>query len=231
MEAIATIKRYEIKYILTKEQIPFLMSALKGHMEVDQYGKTSIASIYLDTPDDRLVRTSLEKPEYKEKIRVRSYGLATPNQNVFLELKRKSEGIVYKRRIQIPENHISDFLSGAEDEIRNDQISKEILYFKNFYHNLAPKILIIYDRVAYFSRDSDLRLTIDENPRYRLNDLNLHTSLDGEALLPDGGAILEIKAQDAIPLWLVAILSEGKIYQGSFSKVGEAYKKYAHLCA
>ena len=231
MEAINTMKRYEMKYILTKQQMLYLKDALKDHMEVDQYGKTSIASIYFDTPDDRLIRTSLEKPEYKEKIRLRSYGLAKPEQNVFLELKRKSEGIVYKRRIQMSEQNVISFLNNEDEEISDNQISKEIVYFKNYYHHLLPKILIIYDRVAYFDKNSDLRVTIDENPRYRLKDLNLHTSMEGESLLNDGGAILEIKAQDSIPLWLTAILSQGKIYQGSFSKVGEAYKKCARLYA
>ena len=225
MEAIKTMKRYEIKYILSREQISYLISALQGHMEVDQYGKTSIASIYFDTPDDRLIRTSIEKPAFKEKIRARSYGLAKTNQPVFLELKRKADGIVYKRRVQIKEEDLPSFFESAQKVDRNDQIGKEILYFKTYYHNLRPKILIIYDRVAYFQKDSDLRLTIDENPRYRLKDLNLHTSLDGEPLLADGGGILEIKVQDAMPLWLTSILSAGKIYRGSFSKVGEAYKK------
>jgi len=231
MEAINTMKRYEMKYILSEQQMLYLKAALKDHMEVDQYGKTSIASIYFDTPDDRLIRASLEKPEYKEKIRLRSYGLVKPEENVFLELKRKSEGIVYKRRIQMSEKNVISFLTNNNEELTNDQISKEIIYFKNYYRHLLPKILIIYDRVAYFDKNSDLRVTIDENPRYRLKDLNLHTSMEGESLLNDGGAILEIKAQDSIPLWLTSILSEGKIYQGSFSKVGEAYKKCVHLYA
>ena len=130
MEAIKTMKRYEIKYILSREQISYLVSALQGHMEVDQYGKTSIASIYFDTPDDRLIRTSIEKPTFKEKIRARSYGLAKPNQPVFLELKRKADGIVYKRRVQIKEEDLPSFFESAQKVDRNDQIGKEILYFK-----------------------------------------------------------------------------------------------------
>lgn len=220
---ILTMNRVEMKYVLTNAQLCYLKSALDSYMKVDQYGKTSIASLYYDTPDYRLIRTSLEKPEYKEKIRLRSYGLANEQTKVFLELKRKVSGLVYKRRIALKEKDATSILDG--DLYNDEQISKEIMYFSNYYKNLVPAFLIIYDRVAYFDPNSDLRLTIDENPRYRTNELNLHTSLDGTPLLENGGAILEIKVQGAMPLWLTKILSDGGIYQRSFSKVGEAYKK------
>ena len=218
------MQRRELKYILTRSQLAYLKIALKGFMEVDQYGKTSIASLYFDTPDYRLVRTSLERPEYKEKIRLRSYGLANKDSTVYLELKRKVTGLVYKRRISIKEEKV-DYLNDGEVSVGDNQISREISYFCSYYQNLSPAFLIVYDRTAYVDRNSDLRLTIDESPRYRVDNLNLHTCLEGEKLLDNGGAILEIKVQQAIPLWLARILSEGKIYQSSFSKVGEAYKK------
>ena len=97
--------------------------------------------------------------------------------------------------------------------------------FRDYYDTLIPACLIIYDRVAYFEPDGDLRLTIDFNPRYRFDNLNLDTSMEGISLLPEGGAILEVKVQDAFPLWLSKILDEGKIYKASFSKYGEAYKQ------
>lgn len=225
MDAIVTMKRYEVKYILNKEQLDYLREALVGHMEIDQYGKTSIASIYYDTPDYRLIRTSIEKPDFKEKVRLRSYGLAKVGSNVFLELKRKAYGIVYKRRVVTTEDSVNRFFNYDGIITADGQIAREISYFRDYYHTLTPAILIIYDRVAYFEPDGDLRLTIDENPRYRTKDLDLHTSMDGELLLPEGSAILEIKVQQAMPLWLTSILSKGKIYKGSFSKVGEAFKK------
>ena len=224
MEIINTMKRYEMKYILSKEQLGYLKEALQSHMHIDQYGKTSIASIYFDTPDYRLVRTSIEKPSFKEKVRLRSYGLAKNNDDVFLEIKRKADNIVYKRRIAIKEEAAEQFLSKQSALSSNDQITKEIMYFNSFYKDLVPSIMIIYDRTAYEEINGDLRLTIDENPRYRLDHLDLHTSLEGTPLLNEGEAILEIKVQEAMPLWLVSILSKGKIYQSSFSKVGEAYK-------
>ena len=223
-DTILAMQRSEIKYILTKEQLEYFKNALVGHMEIDQYGKTSIESLYLDTPDYRLIRTSIEKPAYKEKIRIRSYGLADKDTTVYLEIKRKSCGLVYKRRIPIKE-YQTDLIYENHEVMENSQIAKEINYFVQFYKELKPALLIIYDRVAYFEPDSDLRLTIDENPRYRTDNLTLHSSLEGEPLLENGGAILEIKVQESMPLWLIEILSKGKIYKSSFSKVGTAYQK------
>lgn len=224
-DAISVMKRYEIKYILNKEQILFLTENLKSYMEVDKYGKTSIASLYYDTSDYRLIRESVEKNNYKEKIRIRSYGLNKEGMPLYLELKRKVSGIVYKRRIETNEKEINDFFQNKSNIFAKNQIGKEITYFRDFYNSLIPACLIIYDRVAYFEKNGDLRLTIDHNPRYRVNDLNLSTSLDGISLLPEGYAILEVKVQDSIPLWLCNILSKGKIYKNSFSKYGEAYKR------
>lgn len=222
-DVISVMQRYEIKYVLNKEQVKFLVENLKGYMEVDEYGLTSIASLYYDTKNYRLVRESIEKPEFKEKLRLRSYGLANDLRPVYLELKRKAYGIVYKRRIQTELNSVNKYINN-EYECKS-QIEKEISYFSSFYGDLEPKCLIIYDRVAYKENNGDLRLTIDYNPRYRLDNLNLNTSMDGISLLNEGDAILEVKAQDSIPLWLSNILDKGKIYQGSFSKYGEAYKR------
>ena len=224
---ITTMKRVEMKYILNAEQLDYLQEALKGHMEVDQYGLTSIASLYFDTPNHRLVRNSIEKPLFKEKIRLRSYGLAKENSKVYLELKRKTEKIVYKRRITTTQLEVEDFLNDYLDY--EGQIGKELNFFRDQYKELVPSFLIIYDRLAYYEPNGNLRLTIDQNPRYRVKDLNLSTSLEGNSLLPKGRAILEIKVQEAMPLWLVRILNEGKIYQSSFSKVGEAYKREMSL--
>ena len=224
---IAVMKRYEFKYIVTAEQRHFLEQRLEGHMKIDKYGITSIASLYYDTMDYRLIRTSIEKPPYKEKIRLRSYGLATDESPVFLELKRKYDGIVYKRRVQSTIPFVEGFFAREGDIPANGQIAREISYFRDYYGTLVPAILIIYDRAAYFEPGGDLRLTLDANPRYRVDDLNLTSSMEGMPLLPEGSSILEIKVQGAMPLWLCHILDEGKIYKTTFSKIGEAYKKQA----
>lgn len=224
---IVVMKRYELKYILNAHQTQYLKEKLVGHMQLDKYGLTSIASLYYDTPDYRLIRASIEKPPFKEKIRLRSYGLATEESTVFLELKRKTEGIVYKRRVSTTIPAVKAFFAGDGEICADGQIAREISYFRDYYGNLVPACLIIYDRNAYFEPDGDLRLTIDHNPRYRVQDLNLTTSMQGISLLPEGSTVLEIKVQQAMPLWLSRILADGCIYKGSFSKYGEAYKQQA----
>ena len=223
------MQRYELKYVLSKEQVEFLRKMLVNHMEVDEYGMTSIASLYYDTPDYRLIRESIENGGYKEKIRLRSYGLAKENGPVFLELKRKYDKVVYKRRIKSTESDVNAFFNRDEALCANGQIAKEISYFRDYYRTLVPACLIIYDRVAYFEPNGDLRLTIDYNPRYRLHDLNLTTSMEGTSLLKEGEAILEIKVHGSIPLWLTHILDAGNIKKSSFSKYGTAYKQQMHM--
>ena len=225
--AIQVMKRYELKYLLDRGQTAFLVSCLKGRMEPDRYGMTSIASLYYDTPDFRLIRASLEKPAFKEKIRLRSYGIATEESPVFLELKRKASGIVYKRRVQATLPEVRRFFAGENGLLDDRQIGRELEWFRDCYDPLRPACLIIYDRVAYFEPGGDLRLTIDFNPRCRMDDMDLTGPMDGTPLRPDGDTILEIKVQEAMPLWLTAILDEGQIYKSSFSKYGEAYRQFS----
>ena len=225
MMAIEVMQRVEMKYLLNKEQTKILQEGLKGHMEVDQYGKTSIASLYYDTPTFQLIRTSEEKPLFKEKMRLRSYGLATEDTPVYLEIKRKAFGVVYKRRVETRVSVAQKFFQGEEDMSKGGQINREITAFRDNYKTLIPTCLIIYDRTAYYEPDGDLRLTIDENPRYRTEDLTLTRSMDGISLLEEGWTIVEIKVQEAIPLWLAEILSRARVSKGSFSKYGEAYRQ------
>lgn len=222
---IVVMKRYERKYIMSPEQTAYFKEAVSDYMRIDKFGLTSIASLYYDTPNYRLIRASVEKPLFKEKIRLRSYGIATDSSPVFLELKRKAYGIVYKRRVQSTIPLVKKFFDGEGDICAGGQINREITTFRDYYQTLVPACMIIYDRVAYFQPDGDLRLTIDHDPRYRYDELDLRSSMEGESLLKKGYTILEVKVQQAVPLWLSAILTKGKIYKGSFSKYGEAYRQ------
>lgn len=223
--AITVMKRYEQKYLMDARQTAFLRKSLEGHLVADEYGKTTIASIYYDTPSRRLVRTSLEKPLFKEKIRLRSYGRAKADSPVFLELKRKAYDVVYKRRIETTIPRVDSFFSQEDDLGAEGQVGKEIRSFRDYYEQLVPSCLIMYDRTAYYEPNGDLRLTIDEAPRYRMDDLVLTGPMEGELLLAEGWTILEVKIQDSMPLWLAAILSEGEIRKTSFSKYGEAFRR------
>ncbi len=220
-----TFLRSEIKYLLTPRQYVAIHDILAKTLINDKYGDSVIQSLYFDTPDYRLIRTSNEKPKFKEKLRLRSYGRAKPSDEVFLEIKRKAKGVVYKRRIRIPEQKAYEFLDGSY-LLDDSQISNELTYFKRFYGQLAPSFLLLYDRNALVDPTSDLRVTFDKNVRYRTERLNLHSGFDGKRLLPDGYVLMEIKTTLSIPLWLTKILSDLRIYKTSFSKCGEAYKDH-----
>jgi len=222
MVAKTVFKRYEFKYKISKEIYEKIIGEIERNLIPDYYGATTIQSLYFDTDTNLLIRNSIEKPFYKEKIRARSYGLIKPSDKVFLELKKKYEKVVYKRRITINESEILPFING--DFTCETQIQKEIRYFCKYYQNLKPSMLILYDRTAFEDRYTDLRVTFDKNIRYRTDRLNLHSGLVGTPILTNGEVMMEVKTSGAFPAWLIKLLNENKIYKTSFSKYGTAYQ-------
>lgn len=195
-------------------------------MEPDKFGKSKICNIYFDTPDNILIRRSLEKPMYKEKLRLRSYGRVDEEENVFLEIKKKYDGIVYKRRIVLSEKEAMNYICNGIELSKQNQISREIDYFTSLYKNLSPVIYVSYDREAFYAKkDSDFRMTFDENIIWRDYNLSLTEGAYGKQLIDEDTVIMEIKTSKAIPLWLVKFLSENMIYKTSFSKYGNIYKE------
>lgn len=217
--------RKELKYRLTASQDRFLREALAPYVTPDRYGESTICNIYYDTPDFRLIRKSIEKPVYKEKLRLRSYGPAGPEDKTFLELKKKYKGIVYKRRICLPERDAMNYLNGTSPLPEKDQISRELDWFLAFYGDLQPAVYLNYDRTAYYSKeDPDLRITFDRNICFRTDDLSLQSLPGGRFVIRPGESILEIKAAGAMPLWLTALLTQANAQRTSFSKYGTAYR-------
>lgn len=216
-------KRYEIKYKLTPRQFAVVSEEVSRHLAEDEYGMTTIQSLYYDTDTRLLVRNSIEKPFFKEKLRARSYGPASPDKDVFLEIKRKCDDVVFKRRIAIREKNLSAFVDFGIGAI--GQIENEIRYLCRFYGGLKPSMLLLYDRTAYYDKNSgsDLRITFDRNIRYRTRRLDLCSELDGTLLLPDGEILMEVKTGGGYPVWLINLLDENGIYKTSFSKYGTAY--------
>ena len=216
-------RRREQKYQLNAAQAAAFRQAMAIHMEHDQYATSDIRNIYYDTPDYRLIRRSLEKPAYKEKLRLRAYGDADPGSKVFLEMKKKYKGIVYKRRIRMTAQQAQDYMADPQSTLDNSQIGREIDYFKAFYKDLVPAVYLSYDRESWRSHDGQLRITLDWNVRYRTEDVDLTKPCYGTALLPEGMHLLEIKTPEAIPLWLVEVLNRNAIRKCSFSKYGNVY--------
>lgn len=221
-----TFKRYEKKYMLTLQQYQELMLRLKLHMNEDAYGLHTINNVYLDTNSYELIRTSMEKPLYKEKIRLRSYGSGGSDHQTFIEIKKKFNGIVYKRRIAMPLSEAIDYLEHGKQPAESSQILHEIDWFMKRYHP-EPKMFIAYDRLALYGKENpQLRVTFDQNIRYRNSELSPSLGSWGTALLPSDAILMEIKIPGAIPIWLSQILTELEIYSSSFSKYGRCYTKH-----
>lgn len=218
-------KRYELKYMLTEGQKKKILEAMAPYMALDQYGRTIIRNIYFDTKSYRLIRHSIEKPTYKEKLRIRSYSQADPDSMVFVELKKKYKQVVYKRRISLPEEEAMEWMCKESHCHLSTQISEEIDYFLDYYKTLQPAVFLSYEREAFYSKDkSDFRVTFDDNILCRQEDLSLESEVYGTPILPEGMVLMEIKCSGGIPLWMTHVLSEEHIYKASFSKYGTAYQ-------
>ena len=253
-------KRYEVKFKINRSQYEKIQDELREHMTPDKHGRSTIFSLYFDTPDYRLIRRSMEHPDYKEKLRLRSYGLVSPEQPVFLELKKKYDKVVYKRRIEMTEPEAVEFCrrasgeqytawnhrvnseedlyeeAGGQDEVGRSeirqesysdrQIKKEIRYALQFYPSLKPRMLLSYEREAWYEKGNhDFRITFDQNLLWRETDLDLHTGVFGKQIIPEDEIIMEVKTGMGIPLWLTQILTREKIYKTSFSKYATAYRQ------
>ena len=222
----AVFQRYEIKYLITQPQKALILHGMEPHMVLDEYGRTTIRNIYFDTMDYRLIRRSIERPVFKEKLRIRSYGRAAPESTVFVELKRKYHDTVYKRRLPLCAERAMQWTQGLCPCGTDTQISREIDYFLSYYGTLRPTVFLAYEREAYRSLSGDsFRVTFDDTILCQETDLSLGAGVYGAPLLEDGLALMEIKCAGGIPLWMTGILSREHIYKISFSKYGAAYQK------
>lgn len=229
---IEVFNRYENKFMMDDTTYQSIKKHLDCKMSLDEYCKNGksypIANIYFDTQDDQLIKCSLSKPAYKEKLRLRYYGVPNSNDKVFLEIKKKVLGLVNKRRSPLGLDEAYSFVSNGEQpkqrEYMNAQVLNEIEYFLKVYQ-LEPKVYIAYDRQAYFSNGNhDLRITFDNNIRSRRTDLRLESGDYGDLLLDGDLWLMEIKSDKSIPVWLSTLLSDHKLYKSSFSKYGTEYK-------
>lgn len=227
-------KRFEIKYMIDETVFEKLMEVMDGYMIADEHGRSTVCSLYYDTPKHLLIRRSLEHPVYKEKLRLRSYGLAKPSDTVFVELKKKFCSVVYKRRIAMTHDKAISYLAGkeqiansqiAESQITDSQIASEINYALKIYENLAPAVLLSYEREAFYARNNhEFRVTFDRNILWRDYDLSLDKGIYGTPILEDQKVLMEVKTDGAIPGWMVDFLTANKLYKTSFSKYGTAYR-------
>ena len=247
-------KRFEIKYMIDEAVFEKLMEVMDGYMIADEHGRSTVCSLYYDTPKHLLIRRSLEHPIYKEKLRLRSYGVAESSDTVFVELKKKFCSVVYKRRIAMTHDKALSYLAGngqivgsqvadskiagskiagsqvaesqiAGSQITDSQIASEINYALKIYENLAPAVLLSYEREAFYARNNhEFRVTFDRNILWRDYDLSLDKGIYGTPILADQKVLMEVKTDGAIPGWMVDFLTANKLYKTSFSKYGTAYR-------
>ena len=227
MDMAEIFRRIEKKYVLSKEQYLKLQEKINEYMVEDQYGQSTICNIYFDSDQYELISHSIEKPFFKEKVRLRSYNTPTDDSNVYLEIKRKCDGVVGKRRIEMKMDDFNQYFKNVNAiHSTNPQIKAELDYYFQMYH-LKPTMYISYSRIAYYQKDNpDFRLTFDSNIIAREYDLNLKDGDYGNPILEEDKYIMEIKTLNSIPLWLVDELTKLQIVPGSFSKYGTAYEKF-----
>lgn len=230
-----TFQRYEKKFLLTVQQMERLIPRLIEHgMEYDKYCLNgniyTIYNIYFDDDTSSVIRRSIRKPKFKEKLRIRSYVIPkTGDEKVFIEIKRKVKKIVLKRRAVLTYNDAMNYINNGiwpeTDDYNKLRMFKEIDYY--FSHNNAvPAVYLSYERIAFFDKnDKNFRITFDNNITTRRYDLDLAKGSYGEQLLHPDERLMEIKITNALPKWLSNILTEEKIYMGGFSKYGNEYQR------
>lgn len=223
--SITRFQRVEKKYLLNEEEYHQVLEELSPYLVEDEYFQSHIYNIYFDTTGNDLIIKSLEKPKFKNKLRLRSYGIPQEDSKVFLEVKQKYKGIVGKRRIETTLKEFYRFYEKKETEESKSQIQKEMTYYFQKY-SLEPKLFLAYDRVSYkWKNNPGLRVTFDSNIRSRKTELRLELGDGGEPLFSDHSYVMEIKTLNALPLEITRILSRLKVYSTTFSKYGKIYQK------
>ena len=216
--------RKEVKYRLSGEQGARMLDRIAPFVMPDVYSDYTICNLYCDTSDFYFAYHSLEKPIYKEKLRLRSYGAAGPDETVFLELKKKYDGVVYKRRIMLLQNEALCYFQNGAPPSCSGQIWQELDYFQKRFQT-APRVFLAYDRKAFVAKDDpNLRITFDRNIRSRRDRLDFASGLDGTPLFSDETRILEIKSLHGLPRWLLEALAKEQLVPTSFSKYGTVYQ-------
>lgn len=221
-ENIELMRRVELKYLLDKDKYEEIQKKLRNKIKQDKYHKYTIHNLYLDTSDNHLINSSLEKPLYKEKIRIRCYNTPKNEDYAYIEIKQKYADIVAKEREKIKLEKLFKYLYFGESiNFKNKRIENALKTYK-----LKPFYIVSYDRLAYVGKnDNSFRLTFDQNLRSRKCNLDLESTNEESLYFNKENYIMEVKTINALPLWFVKILADLKIYPSSFSKIGNIYLK------
>jgi SPX domain protein involved in polyphosphate accumulation len=200
-------------------------------LKPDAEGLYNVSNVYADTDKFDVIRHSIDKPVYKEKLRLRAYGKTEQDAKVFVELKRKFNGVVSKRRIKLPYDDARSLVAGEMRGIpaaysdKDRQVFDEIAYFLRMYP-VYERVFIGYDRLAFLDHDDHVRVTLDTDIRFRTKDLDMGEITGGTRIMDGDSVLMEVKTSGAVPLWLCDFLSANNIMPVSFSKYGTVYSNY-----
>ncbi|MDR2587212.1 MAG: polyphosphate polymerase domain-containing protein [Coriobacteriales bacterium] len=231
-------ERQEKKYLLEAGMAEKLLARCGSALEPDGRSSILIRSLYLDTPSHLLIRRSIEKPVFKEKLRVRSYGIIQDdNHPVFLEIKKKYRKTVYKRRVlmtlrdarRFVEDGVVPLSSLRGDNAKvalNRQIINEMYGALECYGALTPSFLVGYERRAYcyHATGVSLRLTLDSNLGWGKGSWDVEDMRGAHPLLPPAACLMELKTTAPLPLPLTHALDALHLYPRGFSKAAQAYR-------
>jgi hypothetical protein len=223
--------RYELKYLLSREQMNALLPELLQHLDrdphTDELGLYPITSLYYDSPDLKAYWDKLEGHRNRRKVRVRVYGddRVTTDTPAFVEIKERINSRIRKRRTALSYEEAVDFDEFDALGSRPDQVNGAMLHEVYYLYRtllLQPAGVVRYDRLALEGRDyyADLRVTFDTNVRGRAHDLTLLSTgmADDRQVLPADRVILEVKANESVPLWMVRMLSAHRCTHYRISK-------------
>lgn len=229
-----TFNRFEKKYIMTKEIYNNVFNDMSLYLEKDTHSESlpyyTICNIYYDTVTDEVIKRSVSKPVFKEKLRLRCYCNGKDSDIAFLEIKKKFDGFVNKRRTKITvgeaHNLIDNKVLPLKKSYHNTQVLNEIYHYVKD-KELVPRVVISYDRMAYTDKvNRDVRVTFDTNITSRRDHLMLSRTNDDQMILGKNYVLMEIKTSTSIPLWLTHILTKYDVYSNSFSKYGTEFFEY-----
>ncbi len=232
-DTIRKFNRFELKYVLSLEQVKALKEDLKQHVEPDKnwgWEAYMLASLYYDTEDYRFYWEKIEGLKFRRKLRIRRYVTDEPltdNSIVYVEIKQRVDRVTQKRRVPIKykealelihEEKIPKWYSPQDNEVMN-----EILNLLKTYE-LKPSAITTYKREAFFWKEADrgLRITFDTEVGFKQKDLDLANPHMEWYMVPPKFCILEIKANEKIPYWVTELVANHGIKLVRVSKYCQA---------
>jgi len=219
---VKIITRQEVKYLISRASHDALLRDLANHLVPNKFFAQTIHNVYFDNDTNDLILRSIEKKEFKDKLRLRAYHMDGELGNPLIELKKKYKGTSYKRRIKLTIEQARDLINGGALN-HTGQIADE-MRFLIARTGCTPKMYIGYDRASYdVVGHDDLRITFDSNVRCRTTNLDFAPNPADKNIIDADHYILEIKAADTFPLWLTDALTRNGIFPQSFSKYARAF--------